>query len=124
MMRVVIPSDNAFNYDECKALYEQNRGLLRDNSSFDEVLKNTLFYSFYDDNILTLCVYFFKSEDKLYVNGFGRRKHHLFNKMCFTKSLSWFDCDVWAKCPHKPAVFGLLSCGFKKYADDLYVYRR
>lgn len=124
MMRTIIPADIDFDYDECRRLYEQNQDLLRDNSSFDEVLKNTLFYSFYDDDVLCLCVYFFKIYDRLYVNGFGIRKHHLFNKSCFELALSWFNRDIWAECPHKPAVYGLLCCGFKKYKGNTYVFYR
>ena len=124
MMKVFIPNDKEFNYDECKKMFEQNRYLVNDNSSFDDVLQNTLFYSFYDDNVLSLCVYFFKLKNKMWVNRFGARKHHLFNKKCFQTALEWFDCDIWAKCPHKPAVFGLICCGFKKYKDNIYVFRR
>lgn len=123
MMRVSIPIDNEFNYKECKNLYEQNKGLINDNSTFDEIIKNTLFYSFYENNTLTLCIYFFEKNKKIWVNGFGIRKHHLFNKHCFKKALTWFNSDIWAYCTHRPAIFGLLSCGFKKYKRNLYKFK-
>ena len=123
MMKVLIPNDKNFNYDECKKMYEEYSSVLNDDSSFDEVLKNTFFYSFYDENILSLCVYFFSDKGKLWVNGYGIRKNHLFNKECFKLALSWFDCDIWAKSVQKPAIFGILSCGFKRYKDDLFVLK-
>ena len=124
-MKVLMPLDSDFKYDECKKLYEKNKKILNEESTFDEVINNTFFYSFYnDENELTLCVYFFKSEGKLWINGFGIRKRHLFNKECLLKALSWFNCDIWAKSVEKPAIYGIMICGFKKYKDDIYVYRQ
>lgn len=123
MMKVVIPTDEDFNYSECMEMFEYYKPVLNEDSSFDEVLNNTLFYAFYDDKKLSLCVYFFSDKDKLWVNGYGIRKNHLFNKKCFRKALGWFNCDIWAKSTQKPAIFGILSCGFKKYKDNLYLYK-
>ena len=67
--------------------------------------------------------YIFEKNGKLWVNGFGKRKHHLFNKECFKLALTWFNTDIWAFCPHRPAAFGLLSCGFKKYKKNLYRFK-
>ena len=96
MIRVLIPSDCNFDYIACKKMYEDNIELLSEKSSFDEVLENTFFYSFYDDDKLCLCIYFFVIEDKLWVNAFGIRKKHLFNKECFKIAQNWFNCDIWA----------------------------
>ena len=123
MMRVVIPADSGFDYCECKKMYDFYRPILNEESTFDEVIKNTFFYAFYDNNKLSLCVYFFFLNGKLWVNGYGIRKNHLFNKKCFKEALSWFDCDIWAESTQRPAIFGILSCGFKKYKDNLYVYK-
>ena len=123
MMHVLIPIDKEIKYLECKKLYEQNKVFVNDDATFDEVINNTLFYSFYENEKLTLCVYFFEKNGKLWVNGFGKRKHHLFNKECFKLALTWFNTDIWAFCPHRPAAFGLLSCGFKKYKKNLYRFK-
>jgi len=124
MIKVLIPTDDEFNYNECKNLYGFNKSLINDDASFDEIIQNTLFYSFYDDNILSLCVYFFFLKNKMWVNGYGIRKHHLYNKKCFQTALKWFSCDIWANTPHRPVKFALLRCGFKKYKDDIYVFRQ
>lgn len=123
MRKVIIPTDKNFNYNECKKMYEHYKPVLNDESSFDEVLKNTFFYAFYDNEVLSLCVYFFSDNGKLWVNGYGIRKNHLFNKECFKLALSWFNCDIWAKSVQKPAIFGIMSCGFRRYKDDLFVFR-
>lgn len=122
MMRVLIPSDEDFNYKECRKMYEDNQKIINDDASFDEVIKNTFFYSFYDADKLSLCVYFFTDDGKMWVNGYGIRKNHLFNKSAFTLALSWFNCDIWAISDKKPAIYGMLVCGFKKYKDNIYVY--
>ena len=124
MMRVVIPADDEFDYETCENMYYKYQKILNEKSSFEEVLNNTFFYSFYDDKELTLCVYFFVKADKLWVNGFGIRKKHLFNKKCFKTALKWFNCDIWAESVQKPAIFGIKSCGFKKYKDNIYVYKQ
>lgn len=124
MMRVSIPPDKDFNYLECKKMFELYKNILNEDASFDEILKNTLFYAFYDGSKLSLCVYFYSDKGKIWVNGYGIRKNHLFNQKCFNLVLSWFDCDIWAKSSQKPAIFGIMSCGFKKFKDDIYLYSK
>lgn len=123
MIDVRIPSDSKFNYDECKCFYEINKFKLKEDSDFLSIIKNTFFYAFYDNNRLSFCAYFFEIDNKLWVNAFGIRKNYIFNKKCFETALSWFDCDVWAKSVEKPAIYGLLSSGFKKFRDNIYVFR-
>ena len=124
MMDVRIPSDINFKYDECKILYEKNKSVMNEDSNFDEVISNTFFYTFYDGNKFSFCAYFFDIDGKLWVNAFGIRKNYEFNKACFKKALGWFNCDIWAKSTVKPAIYGLLACGFKKFKDNFYVYRQ
>ena len=64
MMHVLIPIDKEFKYLECKKLYEQNKVFVNDDATFDEVINNTLFYSFYENEKLSLCVYFFEKKDR------------------------------------------------------------
>lgn len=124
MMKVFIPSDREFKYSECKKMFDNHTKIMNEKASFDEVINKTLFYSFYDDNQLTLCVYFFTLDEKLWVNGFGIRKKFLFNKKCFESALSWFNCDIWAETVQKPAIYSLLVCGFKRDKGNLFCYRR
>ena len=124
MMKVKIPLDAEFDYKECKKMFEEYKPVLNENSTFDEVIQNTFFYSFYDGEKLSLCVYFFDIDGKLWVNGYGIRKNHLFNKQAFKLALSWFNCDIWAFSLQKPAIYGIRQCGFKKFKSNIYVYRQ
>lgn len=124
MMHVYIPTDLKFDFNACKKMYNKYSKILNESSCFEDIINNTFFYSFYDDAILTLCVYFFVKDDKLWVNGFGIRKKHLFNKQCFKKTLSWFNCDIWAESVQKAAIFAIKTCGFKKYKNNIYVFRQ
>jgi hypothetical protein len=121
-MRVLIPYDEGFEYEKVKSMYDENRLRLREQSTFDEVLKNTLFYSFYDGERITLCVYYYSLEGKLWVNGFGKRNSHLFNKKCFEISLKWFDCDVWIDTPYREVAWAVCQCGFKRVEKGIYRY--
>ena len=124
MMKVLIPPFSSNVYTECKTMYDFYKPIVKDKATFDEVLNNTFFYAFYDKERLSLCVYFYSKKNKLWINGYGIRKNHLFNKDCFLKSLSWFNCDIWAKTSEKPVIWALLGCGFKKYKNNIYVFRQ
>ena len=124
MISVRVPYSDNFDYLGCKKMYENNQGLVEDDAAFDEVINNTIFFAFYDNNELSFCIYFYPIEGKLWVNGYGVRGKHLFNKICFKTALTWFNCDIWAKSVQKPAIYGLLVCGFKKFKDNIYVYRQ
>ncbi|MBR3889712.1 hypothetical protein IKJ53_04280 [bacterium] len=124
MMKVLIPHNKEFEYLRCKKMYEKYQTRVKDESTFDEVLQNTFFYSFYDGNVLTLCVYFYFLDGKLWVNGFGIRNKHIFNKECFVTSLGWFNCDIWAKTKYPEVKWALLRCGFKKYDESIYVFHQ
>jgi len=124
MISVRTPYSNNFDYYECKKMYEENQELVEDDATFDEVINNTLFFAFYDNDKLSLCIYFYPIKGKLWVNGYGVRKKHLFNKICFKTALTWFNCDIWAKSVQNPAIYGLLVSGFKNFKDNIYVYRQ
>lgn len=123
-MKVVIPLDRDFEFERCKKMYEQYAPKVNDDASFEEVIENTFFYSFYDGNELTLCIYFYEIDGKLWVNGYGVRNKHLFNKKCFEDSLTWFNCDIWANTKYRDVAWALLRCGFKKFDEHIYVYRQ
>lgn len=121
---VFIPTDSNFNYSECKKLFEDNQHLIEDFSNFDEVINQTFFYSFIVDNQFIGCIYYYEINDKLYVNAVAYRKTHLINIECFKKSLTWWNCDIYARTHHKTAIYTILKCGFKKIKNNLYKFTR
>ena len=124
MIQILIPSDKEFNYQECKKLFEDNQNLLEDFYSFDEVITNTFFYSFRKNGTHLGCIYYYEIDNNLYVNAVAYRKTHLLNMECFKKSLSWWNCDIYARTHHKTAIYTILKCGFKKVKTGLYKYER
>ena len=121
---VFIPTDSDFNYEECKRLFEENQCLIEDFCSFDEVIKQTFFYSFFVNGVHIGCIYYYELDGKLYVNAVAYRKTHLINMECFKKSLTWWNCDIYARTHHKTAIYTILKCGFKKVGKHLYKYER
>ena len=123
-MQVLIPTDKNFNYEQCKKLFEDNQHLIEDYEKFDDVISHTFFYSFLVHGKHIGCIYYYEIDNKLYVNAVAYRKTHLINMECFKKSLSWWNCDVYARTHHKTAIYTILKCGFKKVANNLYKYER
>ena len=77
MIRVLIPKDDGFwEYkDECKSLYEKVQGWICDTNSFEFIVNNTFFYLFLNDKKLIGAIYYFVDENnKLYLNGFTKKK--------------------------------------------------
>lgn len=125
MIIVRTPNDALFNYAECEELYEQNKHLIEDDS-FEDIVKRTWFYSFYDlgENKLIGCIYFYLRGSRMYVNAFAGRKTHKKNLECLKTALSWFRRNIYAKTKHKTAKLCLLRCGFEEVSKNLYKYRR
>ncbi len=123
-MQVLIPTDKDFNYLQCKKLYEDNQDLIEDYEKFDDVIKNTFFYSFLIDGRHIGCIYYYEIDNRLYVNVVAYRGTHLINLECFKKSLTWWNCDIYARSHQKTAIYGMLKCGFKKIGENLYIYKR
>ena len=121
-MKIFIPADEGFDFYACRKLYKKNQRLVGDDASFNQVLKNTFFYAFYDDKTLVGCIYVYKKKEKLYLNGFAERGFHLFNIQAVKKVLKWFRCDIYAESIHKTAIYLLLRCGFKRESKNLFVY--
>ena len=115
IITIATPNDIYFDYHKCKDMYNKYRHLVQD-GNFDDVIKRTFFFSFTNslDNTLIGCIYYFYKNDKLFVNAFADRKHHLLNLDCFKKSLQWFDCDIYAEGLHKTSRLCLLKSGFKR----------
>lgn len=125
MINVRTPQDSLFNYAECEELYNSCRKELKD-VEFDEVLNNSMFYSFYIalTGELIGCIYFYKKKKKLFVNAFARRGHHRLNLECFKKTLEWFTCNIYAEATEKTSRMCVLRCGFERIKGNLFVYRR
>lgn len=125
MIIIRTPNDTLFNYGECEELYNKCRDDLEDDE-FRDVVHRTAFYSFIDwaTGELIGCIYFYHIDGNLYVNAFANRGHHELNLECFKKSLSWWDCDVYARALHKTSRLCVLRAGFKRIKDNLFVYRR
>ncbi len=124
MIIVKIPSDSDFNYKQCKKLFKKYRNKINDNNEFKNIVKNTFFYSFFDDDNFLGCIYYYEKDDKMYVNAYAGRHHHIQNITCLKLSLEWFNCDIYAETTHKTAIFCLYKCGFKRINEDLFIYRR
>lgn len=124
MIKVYIPSDFGFNYKQCKKLYKKYQKQIGDDVDFRDVVKNTFFYSFFDDEKHIGCIYYYEKDGKLFVNAFANRHTHEINITCLKMTFDWFNCDIYAKTAHKTAIFCLYKCGFKKIGDNLYKYER
>lgn len=121
-MKVLIPADEEFDFYACRKLYKKNQRLVGDNASFNQIIKNTFFYAFYDDKVLVGCIYVYKKKEKLYLNGFAQRGFHLFNIEAVKKVLKWFRSDIYAEARHKTSRLLLLRCGFCRESENLFVY--
>ena len=51
-MEIVIPTSFNFNYEECKKLFYDNQNLLEDFGDFDDIIKQTFFYSFFVNGVI------------------------------------------------------------------------
>lgn len=73
-MEVRIPADENFDFYSCKKLYKKYQKLIGDDASFNQIIKNTFFYAFYDNKTLVGCIYVF--EKWLGVNESGFNSPH------------------------------------------------
>ena len=125
MISVRQPLYKGFDSNACETLYNKLKNQIGDDD-FNDVIKRTRFYSFYITSTWELigCIYYYYKNNRLYVNAFAERNHHLLNLECFKESLKWFKEDVYAETTHKTATLCLLKCGFKKINKNTFVYRR
>lgn len=124
MISVKIPADKNFNFKECKKLYRKYSKFIGDKGNFRDIVNNSFFYSFFNDDLFIGCIYFYEKNNKLYINAYADRYTHLINLECLKKSLTWFNCNIYAETTHKTAILCLLKCGFKKYNNNTYIYER
>ena len=127
MMKVIIPKNPEFLLykEKLKEMYEQSQDKICDSNSFDFIIHNTLFYCFIDsDGALIGAIYFFKDNNKLFLNGYAGRKHYEENIECLRLSTTWFNCDIYAEAQNRASAMCLLRVGFKRVKDKLFVYKQ
>lgn len=122
-IEVRIPFDKDFEYKKCEDLYKKSQEKIGDDQKFEAIIKNTYFYAFYLDKIFIGCIYCFYRDDKLFINAFSTRHHHKENIECVKKILTWFNCDIYAESVQKSAILCLLRAGFKKFKENIYVFK-
>ena len=126
MIEVLIPTQSEFCVYEApiKLLYEQSQEKICDTNSFEFIRDNTLFYLFVLDGVVLGAIYYFKYKNKLYLNGFSRRKSFLENIYCLYLSTTWFTCDIYAEAQNRASALCLLRCGFKRVNGKLFMLKR
>ena len=124
MLKVYNPTMKHFPYEESKKLYEEKQSEIGDDQTFDEVIRNTVYFAFTEDDKLLGGIYFYENGSKIFVNVFANRNTHLSNLTCFKWSLNGFDKPIYAKTTHRHVRIQLLRLGFKKIDENLYKYER
>lgn len=122
MLRVLIPTQSEFRIYEApiKLLYEQNQEKIADTNSFEFIRDNTLFYLFLLDEKPIGAIYYFKVDDKLYLNGFAIRKNLEANLACLKWSTAWFNCNIYAEAQNRASAYCLLKTGFKRIKENVF----
>lgn len=123
-IQVYIPTDKEFNFAEIKKIYKKYKKQLEEPRKFKDIVKNSFFYTFYKDGKFIICIYYYEINGKLFVNAFSNRHTHLENMQCFKHSLTWFNCDIYARSVLKTSIYCLLKAGFKKIDKEIYKYER
>ena len=126
MLEVIIPANPDFQKyeNQIRVLYEQSQEKICDSNPFNFVRDNTLFYLFVLDGVVLGAIYYFKYKNKLYLNGFSRRKSFLENIYCLYLSTTWFTCDIYAEAQNRASALCLLRCGFKRVNGKLFMLKR
>lgn len=127
MIKVYIPSDSEFSKfkGECKLLYESLQNKIHDSQSFDFIINNTFFYMFVNDEDLIGGIYYFVDEEnKLFLNGFAKRKKHDLCLECLKMSLDWFRGRIYAEAQNRASALCLLRCGFKRNNENIFCYEK
>ena len=126
MLKVLIPTQSEFHFYEApiKLLYEQNQEKIADTNSFEFIRDNTLFYLFLLDEKPIGAIYYFKENNKLYLNAFAIRKNLKANLEALKWSTTWFNCDIYAEAQNRASAYCLLKCGFERLKSTLFVLKQ
>ena len=124
MLTVLIPTSPEFKKykAQIKEVYEKCQEKICDPNSFDFVIHCTLFFSFFLDGVFIGAIYYFKENDKLFLNAFALPKNHLANLECLRMSTSWFKPPIYAEAQNRASALCLLRCGFKRFEKNVFVF--
>ncbi|MBQ7763822.1 hypothetical protein IJ384_00490 [bacterium] len=124
MITVLIPADSEFEKykAQIKEIYVKCQEKICDSNSFEFIIKNTLFYSFFLDGVFIGAIYYFKENDKLFLNAFALPKNHQANLECLQLSTTWFKKPIYAEAQNRASALCLLRCGFKRVEGKLFCY--
>lgn len=127
MINVWIPKNKEFKRykKECKMLYEKVQKDICDGNSFEFIVSNTLFYLFETKGKLIGAIYYFLDEDdRLFLNGFAKRKMHNLCLECLRMSLNWFRGSIYAEAQNRASALCLIRCGFKREQGNVFRYSK
>ena len=124
MITVLIPTDSEFEKHKAqiKEVYEKYQEKICDPNSFEFVIHYTLFFSFFLDGAFIGAIYYFKENDKLFLNAFALPKNHRANLECLQLSTTWFKKPIYAEAQNRASALCLLRCGFKRVEGKLFCY--
>ena len=124
MITVLIPTDSEFEKHKAqiKEVYEKYQEKICDPNSFEFVIHYTLFFSFFLDGVFIGAIYYFKENDKLFLNAFALPKNHRANLECLQLSTTWFKKPIYAEAQNRASALCLLRCGFKRVEGKLFCY--
>ena len=124
MITVLIPTDSEFEKykAQIKEIYEKCQEKICDPNSFSFIIKHTLFYAFFLDGAFIGAIYYFKENDKLFLNAFALPKNHRANLECLQLSTTWFKKPIYAEAQNRASALCLLRCGFKRVEGKLFCY--
>ena len=124
MLTVLIPTSPEFKKykAQIKEVYEKCQEKICDPNSFDFVIHCTLFFSFFLDGVFIGAIYYFKENDKLFLNAFALPKNHRANLECLQLSTTWFKKPIYAEAQNRASALCLLRCGFKRIEGNLFCY--
>ena len=124
MITVLIPTDSEFEKHKAqiKEVYEKYQEKICDPNSFEFVIHYTLFFSFFLDGVFIGAIYYFKENDKLFLNAFALPKNHRANLECLQLSTTWFKKPIYAEAQNRASALCLLRCGFKRVKGKLFCY--
>lgn len=123
-MKVSIFSDKDFRYKDCKELFYKSNETLEEALDFDGLIKKYQLFQYTHENKLIGCLYYYFEDDKLFVATFANKGFAEEKYKCLKESLTYYDCDIYARTKQRHVAIALLRCGFKKISDNLYKYER
>lgn len=123
-MKVSIPTDKDFRYEECRKLFLESNNTLGEEYDFDYIISTYHFFQFVISGKLVGCIYFYYKNNRLYIASFANRKFVMEKLEALKESLTFYSCDIYAETTQKHVAQVLLKVGFKKIGNNTYKYER